>query len=166
MVKKQTGFFSDAIYKLDQRTQKLDEETAQLKAGVYGMSDRMTRVEKRTDFMADAVSSIEMRILQGSPTQPAPVQNHDAPRVQMEAMLPQDTGRHGPVSQRIQISQEWQKPENLMSGLFDDDHAPASRPQNDAMMDDGLEDHDSAGGLGTLLSRYFLGENDKGVIYH
>jgi len=160
LVKKQTGFFADAIYKLDLKTQKLDEETAQLKAGVYGMTDRMNRIEKRTDFMADAVTSLESRILQGSPSHPATVQQTP---LQMEAM----PVHHDPVTQRISVYQEWEKPESLMTGMYDDDHAPSVPPvRNDIAMDDGNDDHDSPHGIGTLLTRYFLGENDKGVIYH
>lgn len=47
IVRRQSGFFSDAIYKLDQRTEKLAEETAKLKSGLTGMGDRVERVEKR-----------------------------------------------------------------------------------------------------------------------
>ena len=152
IVKKQTGFFADAIYKLDQKTQELDADTARLKAGVYGMNDRMERVEKQTTFIADAVNSMEGRILQGLPSQPVVKESHEErPRVS---------------AQRIEVTQEWEKPQRAMSDDRPMEMRPTPQTHDDMPMDDMMEDHDSAGGLSTLLSRYFLGGNDKGVVYH
>lgn len=68
IVKKQTGFFTDAIHKLDERTKELDEQQGVLKDSVASMSTRVDRVEKQTGFFSDAINSIEERILNGGPT--------------------------------------------------------------------------------------------------
>lgn len=62
VVKGQTAFFADAIYKLDQRTETLGEQTAHLKEAVSGMSDKVERVDKQTGFFADAIQSLENRM--------------------------------------------------------------------------------------------------------
>lgn len=69
IVKKQTGFFADAIHQLDERTKMLDAQSNAMKESVSSMSVRVERVEKQTGFFADAINSIEGKILQGSPTQ-------------------------------------------------------------------------------------------------
>lgn len=74
VVKKQTGFFADAIHQLDERTKELDEKAAAINKSVGNMSVRIDRVEKQTVFFADAINSMEGKILQGSPSDP--VQDH------------------------------------------------------------------------------------------
>jgi hypothetical protein len=168
LVKRQSGFFADAIYKLDQRTEKLGEETAKLKAGITGMGERVDRVEKTATFMADAINSIEQRILQGSPAQAAP--QPKSVRLQPVAMA------HTP---KVQVEQSWaQKPAReqinttiASSGLFRDfpEEAPRSADYNDFPEDVLEEPQESSRGLTTLLSRYFTGEtsgSEKGVVYH
>ncbi len=173
-VRRQSGFFADAIYKLDQRTQKLDEETSKLKAGLYGMEDRVNRVEKQTTFMAEAVNSIEQRILQGSPAQPSTKRvqathtfTKPQPKVQINEWVKQ------PAKEQVREPEqpELRQHENLVSGMFRDfpEGVPAhsDRPEfQEAIME---EPHDASGGLTTLLARYFTGESSgsgKGVVYH
>jgi hypothetical protein len=167
LVKRQSGFFADAIYKLDQRTEKLSEETAKLKAGITGMGERVDRVEKTATFMADAINSIEQRILQGTPTQaPQPKAVHLKPVPMI----------HKP---KVQVEQSWaQKPVReqthttiASSGLFRDypEEAPRSADYNEFSEDVMEEPQESSRGLTTLLSRYFTGEtsgSEKGVVYH
>ena len=62
VIRKQSGFFSDAIYKLDQRTQKLGFEQAEMKAALAGLSDTVTRVDKQTAFFADAINGLEIKL--------------------------------------------------------------------------------------------------------
>ena len=172
-VKRQSGFFADAIYKLDQRTQKLDEETAKLKAGVYGMEDRVNRVEKQTTFMADAVNSLEMRILQGSPAQPTKrVQaTHTFTRVQPKTQANEWVKQPAKEQVREQGQPEAPRHENLVSGMFRDfpEGMPTHSDRPEFQENIIEESHDASGGLTTLLARYFTGESSgsgKDVIYH
>ena len=176
LVKRQSGFFSDAIYKLDQRTQKLDEETSKLKAGVYSMGERVTRVEKQVTFIGDAVNSIEQRILHGTPTQPAknPIRMHAVHTITRtpHAKPVQEQANIQPQPQQQQIAQP------IMSGLFRDfpEEAPinSDMPQNhghDEYSEGGIAEDapESSVGLTTLLSRYFTGEQSgsgKSIVYH
>ncbi len=168
IVRRQSGFFSDAIYKLDQRTEKLAEETAKLKSGLTGMGDRVERVEKTATFLADSINSIESRILQGTPMQaqqPKPV------RLQPVNAAPKP---------RIEVEQSWTpkaaaeqtQTQIATSGLFRDfpEEAPRSADFNDfpeGVLEDPQEQ--PSGGLTTLLSRYFTAETSgsaRGVVYH
>lgn len=171
LIKRQSGFFSDAIYKLDQRTQKLSEETAKLKSGVYNIGERVDKVEKQTAFMADAVNSIEQRILQGTPSQPQqpPVQQYVQP-----APIPMQDVRsifRGSNDSRPRETQP-RIMENLTSPLFRDypEEAPAQydRPYEEGQEILMEEPADTAKGLTTLLSRYLTGETSGGgkVVYH
>ena len=178
LVKRQSGFFADAIYKLDQRTQKLDEEQAKLKAGVYSMGERVDRVEKQVTFMADAVNSIEQRILHGTPAQPLknPVRMHAVhtvgapsrdiqPKVQTGWIKPQVSEQRNAAPQI--------KAASMMTEMYRDfpEEIPASANReeyhDDALMMD--DPKDTPAGFTTLLSRYFMGEQSgsaKGVVYH
>jgi len=73
IVRKQTGFFADAIHKLDQRTARIGEDTAKVKESVSYLSDKVERVEKQTGFFSDALHTLEQKILDGAAAQ-APVQ--------------------------------------------------------------------------------------------
>jgi hypothetical protein len=168
IVRRQSGFFSDAIYKLDQRTEKLAEETAKLKSGLTGMGERVERVEKTATFLADSINSIESRILQGTPmqaVQPKPVRLQPV---------------HAAPKPRIQVEQSWTpkaaaeqtQTQIASSGLFRDfpEEAPRSAEYSD-LQERVLEDPQDqpSGGLTTLLSRYFTGEtsgSERGVVYH
>ena len=163
LVKRQSGFFADAIYKLDQRTQKLDEETSKLKAGITGMGERVDRVEKTATFLGDAINSMEQRILQGTPAQ--------AP--QPKAVRLQPVAAHKP---QVHSEHSWtpkaaKEQTQIASGLFRDfpEEAPRSADYNE--FPEGIieESNESSGGLTTLFSRYFTGEmsgGEKGVVYH
>ncbi len=180
LIKGQSGFFADAIYKLDIRTQKLDEETAKMKSGMGVVHDRMERVEKQTSFIAGEVVAMEQRILQGSPMQPSPqARTHDG---SLDAMMhPSMTSRteersdaihhdflslHNPVREPAVAAPKMEPRESMLTGMFRDNGAEIA--VCDAIEEDSAEDVDNSGhsGLGTLLTRYFQGENDKGVIYH
>lgn len=67
IVRKQSGFFADAIHKLDERTVDLNTQTLKLREAVDGMGDRVERVEKTTGFFSDAIHSLEQQILEGRP---------------------------------------------------------------------------------------------------
>jgi hypothetical protein len=87
LVKKQTGFFSDAIHKLDEHAKILDERTQDIQKSVSGLSTRIDSVEKQSSFFFESLSSLESRILQGSPADQASVST-DMPKVQEEASEP------------------------------------------------------------------------------
>ncbi len=67
IVKKQTGFFADAIHKLDQRADHLDQQQGEIKETVSFMNTRVERVEKQTDFFFNSITSLESQILEGKP---------------------------------------------------------------------------------------------------
>lgn len=176
LIKGQSGFFADAIYKLDLRTEKLSEDTTRLKAGMLATQDRVERVEKQTSFIADEVNAIGQRILSGSPAQPEMPRNHDGALypegIQTSSrMLESNTAfltLHNPAqgteTEEVEDHNTGER-ESLLTGMF--------RDNKTALMDEGEDSDEVAGprassspGIGTLLSRYFQSENDKGVIYH
>lgn len=190
-IRRQSGFFADAIYKLDQRTQKLDEETSKLKAGVHGVYDRMERVEKQTTFIADAVNSIEQRILHGTPTQPQTMQANftmvpssdlvhpqkleptRSPQVEINGwVVPRPVAMAAKQDEISPIAADL-RGESLMAQMFDPyeidmPHRLSSSDQTDDLSEKPAK-QESSDGFTTLLSRYFLsegGKGEKGVIYH
>ena len=178
VVRKQSGFFADAIYKLDRRTQKLDEEHAKIKGTVTHMGERIDRVEKTATFLADGINSIEQRILQGSPSQPQlrqPVRMMNAVHTVSRAPVEQPKVQKGWVGrppvreQRASLVEEMHNQDVAMTGLYRDfpEEAPVSSDRQDFTQDIG--EPESSGGFTTLLSRYFTGETSgsaKGVVYH
>ena len=184
IVRKQSGFFADAIYKLDQRTQKLDEEQAKLKGNVTNLGERVERVEKTATFLADGINSLEQRILQGYPSQPQPAMRHPVSmntvhtvsRAQPSQPKIQSKGWVGrpPVREQRVIVEEVRPQEADMSGmttgLYRDfpEEMPVSSDRQDISQDID-EPAEGSGGITTLLARYFTGEDSgstKGVIYH
>ncbi len=177
IVRKQSGFFADAIYKLDQRTQKLDEETAKIKGTVTHLGERVERVEKTATFLADGINSLEQRILQGSPSQPQmqkPVRMmnavHRVSRIQPEQPRVQKGWVERPPvrEQQVSLVQEMQKQDVAMTGLYRDfpEEAPANSDRQD--FSETIQEPESQG-FTTLLARYFTGETSggsKGVVYH
>jgi hypothetical protein len=183
VVRNQSGFFADAIYKLDQRTQKLDEAHATLKGNVNHLGERVERVEKTATFLADGINSLEQRILQGSPSQPQPAMRspvsmntvHTVSRAQPSQPKVQSKGWVGrpPVREQRVIVEEL-RPQvelsDMTTGLYRDfpEEAPVSSDRQDYAQDIG-EPAEGSGGITTLLARYFTGEgsgSSKGVIYH
>lgn len=190
LIKGQTAFFADAVYKLDLRTEKLSEDTAKLKAGMSATQSRIDRVEKQTSFIADEVNSIEQRILTGTPMQPER-HTHDG------TMIPDGMNPVHMVHYHAQVSDAQPQLQPSQNAAFGSLHNPVQEKtleaiceDYDEMQDDGHEalltgmfrdnesemlcgDPDptetrteSGAGIGTLLSRYFQSENDKGIIYH
>ena len=91
IVKKQTGFFADAIHQLDERTKTFEEKNAAMKASVADMSTRVERVEKQTGFFSDAIHSIEQKILEGGvPHTAEPKVKPPVQKKEEEPILPKD----------------------------------------------------------------------------
>ncbi len=187
-VMRQSGFFADAIHKLDQRTQKLDEETAKLRSGANAMGDRMERVEKQTTFIGEAINSLEQRILQGSPSQPQPAKTirmhpvHTVSRQPVELQQPQrqpekplmrENGWVTPPPASEQANAQPRMEERpLIAGMFQGyDDRPSNNMTSDGFDGGGHEREqipDNAR-LTSLLSRYLTGEQSggaKGIVYH
>ncbi len=182
LVKRQSGFFADAIHKLDQRTQRLDEETSKIKAGVYSMGERMERVEKTSTFLADEINALGQRILQGMPVQeqPAP-QIHMQPVSTVTRTISKTDGvainpawMSKPTQEPANIQQQFQP---IVSDMFRDypdvapiqaDHADIAEQISEGGATDEPEEESSVR-LTTLLSRYWTGEQSgsgKQVVYH
>lgn len=79
VVKKQTGFFADAIHKLDQRADELEHSNGEIKQAVSSMSTRVERVEKQSDFFFSSLNSLESQILEGSPVNTEPKKEEALP---------------------------------------------------------------------------------------
>lgn len=166
VVRRQSGFFADAIHKLDQRTQKLDEEAQKVKAGIGGLHDRMDRVEKQATFMIDAVGSMEQKILDGTPTRP------DARIVQPVTADAGDGGKAAvPESLSVQAGSGWVSiPTAPVSMRKPRDTGPESSADIHIGSKDLKKEEDIV--TGSLLTRYFTGDNlregrgAKGVIFH
>jgi len=62
VVRKQTGFFAEAIHKLDHKTKDLDEKSGKLEEVVSTMRDTVHRVDQQTGFFADAIQGLEQKI--------------------------------------------------------------------------------------------------------
>ena len=181
VVRRQSGFFADAIHKLDQRTLKLDEETAKLKSGFVDMGDRVSRVEKQTVFLGDAINSIEQRILQGTPAQTPPknaIRMHPVHTVshakKEEPLLPKEW-MVAPVREQMNdmpsIHAE-STTQNMLRDFADNMIELSGAPSKD--YEGGRESiepskDDAAMGITTLISRYWSGEQSgsgKQVVYH
>lgn len=163
IIKKQTGFFADAIYKLDQRTAELNEKAIQLNEAVNGMSQKVERVEKQTGFFSDAIHSLEQQILQGGVTVSEKAKqeevNFDEP------VMPRDvnwmTQESAPAPEHT---------DRMLDTMIRMGVTPAPEQENTAEM---RAEHPHSSGLSNLLSNYFRGEDrsyasggGKEIVYH
>ncbi|PZQ47880.1 MAG: hypothetical protein DI551_02645 [Micavibrio aeruginosavorus] len=167
VVRKQSGFFADAIYKLDMRTQKSDEEISKLKSGVYSLGERIDRAEKTATFLVDGMNSLEQRILSGSPSQNIQPRQAAPRQVVMTGFV----GRPPMREQRVaQPEPQPQRLEAVPSSLYRDLDVGPQTDDHEMMSPDMIhEPQDQGIGLTTLLSRYFTGETSgsaRGVVYH
>lgn len=83
VVRKQTGFFSDAIHKLEQKVEDVDRQTGQFSASIHTLEQKVTTattqaetfgetvetlskkvevVDKQTAFFSDAIHKLEQRL--------------------------------------------------------------------------------------------------------
>ncbi|MBN8522078.1 MAG: hypothetical protein J0L77_09315 [Alphaproteobacteria bacterium] len=80
IVRKQTGFFADAIHKLDQRTAQLNERTESLQNSMASMTQKVERVEHQTVFFSDALQSLQQQISdQATPVTQTPSDPFEGP---------------------------------------------------------------------------------------
>lgn len=148
-----------------------------MRAGMGSVHDRMDRVEKQTSFIADEVSAMGERILQGTAAQPqAERSTHDGslygavmPVVskteeRSDAIHHEFLSLHNPSDAAETEEPRIEENKSMLGDMFRDNGFQMSASEEVQEQDD--ETVDTGAGLGTLLSRYFQGENDKGVIYH
>lgn len=148
VVKKQTGFFADAIHQLDERTRELDEKAAAMKKSVGTMSLRINRVEKQTGFFADTINAMEERILQGTPSDPVKDHVRDINEKVEESSFVAPVMNWGTTAETARLLKE-----NKTSRLTE---TP-------------VEPQKSTTGFSNMLIDYLRSEthnNGKGVIYH
>lgn len=160
LIKNQSGFFADAIYKLDMRTNELGKETAELKAGLMNTNDRVVRVEKQAQFIGDEMNALQQRILQGSPVE-APVASPEARH--FDGMDPSYVPHVEPQpslqAQVLEISVPEAIGEESQASFDDESVEPETMPEEPVPSE----------GFTTLLSRYFLGEGSgsgRDIVYH
>lgn len=161
IVKKQTGFFADAIHKLDERTNMLDEQNGVMKEAVASVTGRVEKVEKQTGFFFESLNSLEAQILQGSP-----VQKYEQSHVQEPAIVEQ------PVSEPL----EKKKTNKMVLPQVVEWNATSETSRllqaNQDMQEEvpALQEAVSSSGVTSSLVSYFLSDNgsdhSKGVVYH
>lgn len=157
VVRRQSGFFADAIYKLDQHTQQLDAETSRLKSGLSGVQDRMERVEKQSAFTTEVVSHLEHRV-EARPVMQTPNEEElRKPIMQAEGVIDLSMHRTPPsrplertLTEALQAHAPVQ--EEFGRSLQNEVESPDS-PQDDA-------------GIGSLLLRYFANDGRKDLVIH
>lgn len=163
LVKKQTGFFADAIHKLDERTNELGEENQEIKKAVAGVTDRVNSVEKQTSFFFDSLNSLESQILKGQPIKTEePVA--DEPVVTAVAE-PKKPARKARKDSRLPIwpnAMEWNGTSETRELLqANEDIAPA--------MEAAIEE-ETQHGLTSSFVTYLFSDNsptsEKNVVYH
>ncbi len=73
VVKKQTGYFSDAIHKLEEKTIEMDKQVEYAGAAVQKLESKVDVVDKQTAFFGNAIHQLEQKvdILQMNPAAPA-----------------------------------------------------------------------------------------------
>lgn len=92
VVRRQTGFFADAIHKLDERTQILKEETTSLKEGLSVVGEKAERVDRQSAFFTDSLFNLEQKVelLSTKPMQDLPMDKLRRMEREEEPLLPRD----------------------------------------------------------------------------
>jgi hypothetical protein len=160
IVRKQTGFFADAIHKLDERTKEISAENGKLKEAVSFVTDRVERVEKTTGFFSDAIHSLEQKILEGSPAQQAAVKDDHSELG--EPILPRDLDWITTNGDDIKESNT----DYLLQTLHTLSVPSASAKEAQSAAEEPSETR--ASGLPNLLMSYFRTETRGGkeIVYH
>ncbi len=162
IVKRQSGFFADAIYRLDERTKEISEQNGRLKESMSVMTDRVERVEKTTGFFSDAIHSLEQKILAGSPAQAETPRTDRADTA--EPILPHDlewiTAAGDDEAQEMHT-------DHLLRTLMSDQDVQKAKV---AVQVEAPAPQSPSGGLPDLIMTYFRsetrGEGKGGIVYH
>ena len=62
VVRKQTGFFSDAIHKLEQKVEVVDEQTQNFSHSINSLEAKITNVGEQANVFSDTVSKLEKKV--------------------------------------------------------------------------------------------------------
>ncbi|MCB1650922.1 MAG: hypothetical protein KDI46_02600 [Alphaproteobacteria bacterium] len=62
VVRKQTGFFSDAIQKLEQKVEVVDEQTGKFSDAITSLEAKVTGVGEQANIFADSMTKMEKKI--------------------------------------------------------------------------------------------------------
>lgn len=154
IVRKQTGFFADAIHKLDERTKQLGAQSLQTKETVAVLSDKVERVEKQTGFFADAIQSLELKLASGLISGEEGEQEEPILPREMDYLRASIDTPHMEILRDMSFLNANSAGQPEESVAAEAPHAPQPRPQT---------------GLSNLLTSYFRGEGSGGareVTYH
>lgn len=156
VIRKQTGFFADAIHKLDERTKELGQETSDLKEAMTSMAGTVERVDKQTGFFADAIHNLELKV------ESAPgVQLKEETPVQEEApLLPENLDL-------LTAGSEIEPDKDLLGNMsFLSASAPKAEPAEQPVVEAPKAAAKNEG-LSKLLTSYFRGDSaGQEVTYH
>jgi Na+/phosphate symporter len=62
IVRKQTGFFSDAIHKLEQKVEIVDEQTGKFTNAIHTLESKVSNVGEQANLFAGAVGKLEEKV--------------------------------------------------------------------------------------------------------
>ncbi len=62
VVKNQTGFFSDAIHKLEQKVEVVDEQTGKFSASISLLENKVSAVGEQANAFSECISGIEKKV--------------------------------------------------------------------------------------------------------
>jgi chromosome segregation ATPase len=62
VVRKQTGFFSDAIHKLEEKVDIVDQQTNKFSASINALDAKVTNVGEQANIFSDTVASLEKKV--------------------------------------------------------------------------------------------------------
>tara|TARA_B100000242_G_scaffold273727_1_gene227572 strand:- start:373 stop:1020 length:648 start_codon:yes stop_codon:yes gene_type:complete len=62
VVKKQTGFFSDAIHKLEQKVEDVDKQTGQFSQSMHQLEAKVSNVGEQANLFGDSMSELKKKV--------------------------------------------------------------------------------------------------------
>ncbi|MCB9983387.1 MAG: hypothetical protein H6861_06920 [Rhodospirillales bacterium] len=62
VVRKQTGFFSDAIHKLEQKVEVVDQQTNKFSASITALDAKVTNVGEQANIFSDVVAKLDQKV--------------------------------------------------------------------------------------------------------
>lgn len=62
VVRKQTGFFSDAIHKLEQKVDVVDQQTHKFSASITALDAKVTNVGEQANIFSDTVAKLDKKV--------------------------------------------------------------------------------------------------------
>ena len=62
VVRKQTGFFSDAIHKLEQKVEVVDEQTNRFSESITALDAKVTNVGEQANVFSDTVAKLDQKV--------------------------------------------------------------------------------------------------------